>query len=198
MPYKYVTVETDLLEDKWVQAIEVRPGKVEVVHHVIVSLQNDQKVNQVRNGLWAGYAPGNSTYVYPSGYARRLPQGAKLRFQMHYTPNGTATEDRTRIGLIYAKEPPRHEVEMIGIANRRLRIPPGAENHQVVASLRLPYDVQILGFLPHMHLRGKAARYEMLTAGGTEILLDIPHYDFNWQLFYRLAEPLELLKATGP
>ena len=195
MPYKYVTVETDLAEDKWVQAIEIRPGQIGVVHHVIVSVQTDGGGTGARGGLWAGYAPGNSTWVYPDGYARRLPKGAKLRFQMHYTPNGRATEDSTRIGIIFAKEPPRHEVKVVGIANRDISITPGADDHQEIASLRLPYDIQILSFLPHMHLRGKAARYEALTADGTETLLDVPHYDFNWQLLYRLARPLTLSRG---
>ena len=192
MPYKYVTVETDLPEDKWVQAIEVRPGKSEVVHHVIVSLRSDEAEFDEGDGYWGVYVPGNSTLEYPDGYAKLLPKGARLRFQMHYTPNGTATEDSTRIGLVFAKEPPKHEVKVAGIANRRISIPPGANNHDEEASLRLPYDVQVLGFLPHMHLRGKAARYELLTSDGTEMLLDIPRYDFNWQLLYRLAEPQTL------
>jgi hypothetical protein len=192
MPYQYVTVETKLPEDKWVQAIEVRPGNISVVHHVIVALHGvDDEINE-RDGYWGVYVPGNSTLVYPDGYAKLLPKGAKLRFQMHYTPNGTATEDSTRIGVVFSDEPPRHEVKVAGIANTRIRIPPGAANHREVAGLRLPYDVQILGFLPHMHLRGKAARYEALSADGTEVLLDIPRYDFNWQLLYRLAEPRTL------
>jgi thiol-disulfide isomerase/thioredoxin len=189
MPYKYVTVETHLPEDKWVQAIEIRPGKIDVVHHVIVSVKGDKDKSRGRNDLWAGYAPGNSTYVYPKGYARLLPKGATLRFQMHYTPNGTATEDNTRLGLIFADEPPKHEVKMMGIANRRLSIPPGADNHPEIATMPLPHDIQLLGFLPHMHLRGKAARYDALKSDGEERLLDVPHYDFNWQLFYRLAQP---------
>ena len=192
MPYKYVTVETDLPEDKWVQAIEIRPGDVSVVHHVIVSVRAGAGEFNERDGYWGAYVPGNSTLVYPSGIARLLPKGAKLRFQMHYTPNGTATEDNTRIGLIFAKEPPKHELRVAGIANTRINIPPGADNHREVASLRLPFNVQLLSFLPHMHLRGKAARYEVITADGPQLLLDIPRYDFNWQLLYRLAQPLSL------
>ena len=202
MPYKNITVETNLAEDEWVQAIEVRPGKLDVVHHVIVSVRADEGEIDERDGYWGAYVPGNSTLVYPDGYARRLPKGAKLRFQMHYTPNGTATEDSTRIGVIFSKEPPRHEVKVVGIANSRISIPPHANNHPEVAELRLPYDVTVLSFLPHMHLRGKAARYEALTASGVKTLLDVPRYDFNWQLLYRLAEPLNLrrgdtLRFTG-
>ena len=192
VPYKHVTVETNLPEDKWVQAIEVRPGKLDVVHHVIVSVRADEREFDERDGYWGAYVPGCSTLVYPDGYARRLPKGAKLRFQMHYTPNGTATEDSTRIGLIFCKELPKHEVKVAGIANSKISIPPHSPNHPEVAELRLPYDVQILSFLPHMHLRGKAARYEAFTADGREVLLDVPRYDFNWQLLYRLAEPQTL------
>ena len=188
MPYQNITVETDLPEDKWVQAIEVRPGNASVVHHVIVSLRSE--VSDERSGYWGVYVPGNSTLEYPDGYAKLLPKGAKLKFQMHYTPNGTATEDSTRIGLVFAKQPPRHEVKVAGIANARISIPPGAPNHEEVATLKLPFDAQVLGYLPHMHLRGKAARYEAITSDGTEVLLDVPHYDFNWQLLYRLAQPL--------
>jgi hypothetical protein len=111
---------------------------------------------------------------------------------MHYTPNGTATEDSTRIGLVYAKQPPRHEIRVAGIANTSFRIPPAAEHHSVTASIRIPSDVQILAFLPHMHLRGKAARYDWISDSDTRTLLDVPRYDFNWQLLYRYAEPLSV------
>ena len=196
MPYRYITVETDLTEDRWVQAIEIRPGKPEVVHHIIVSLRGGgvRPVSE-RAGYWGIYVPGNGTLVYPNGFAKLLPKGAKLRFQVHYTPNGKAVDDLTRIGVTYAKQPPRHEVKVAGIANGRIKIPPHADNHREVASLKLPYDVQVLGFLPHMHLRGKAARYEVLTGDEAETLLDIPRYDFNWQLLYQLAEPRTLKKG---
>lgn len=198
MPYQNVLVDTDLDQDHWVQAIEVRPGNPEVVHHVLVFVQESGQTESTREdgadergGYWGIYVPGNSTLVYPDGYAKRIPKGAQLRFQMHYTPNGTATEDRTRIGLVYAKREPKYEVRVAGIANPRLRIPPGADNHPVIGSIRnIPIDVQILAFLPHMHLRGKAARYELITNGKAQTLLDIPRYDFNWQLLYRYAKPL--------
>jgi hypothetical protein len=112
---------------------------------------------------------------------------------MHYTPNGTATEDSTRIGLVFAKEEPKHEVRVAGVVNAGFRIPPGADNHQVVASIpSVPTDIQILAFLPHMHLRGKAARYDLISGGETRTMLDIPRYDFNWQLLYRYAEPVSV------
>jgi thiol-disulfide isomerase/thioredoxin len=198
MPYQNILVDTQLDQDRWVQAIEVRPGNPGVVHHVLVFVQGTDESDgprddtaDERSGYWGIYVPGNSTLVYPDGYAKRIPKGARLRFQMHYTPNGTATEDSTRIGLVYAKQKPEHEVRVAGIVNRGFRIPAGADNHPVVGSIKnLPTDVQVLAFLPHMHLRGRAARYELISDGKARTLLDIPRYDFNWQLLYRYTEPL--------
>jgi hypothetical protein len=116
---------------------------------------------------------------------------------MHYTPNGKATTDRTRLGLIFAAEPPRHVLHVAGLSNPKLSIPPGAAHHPETATLRLPFDTTILSFLPHMHLRGQAARYEAIMADGTRrLLLDVPAYDFNWQLPYQLAEPITLPRGT--
>ena len=200
MPYQQVIVDTFLEQDEWVEAIEVQPGNRSVVHHVLVFVQESDEDPGIRDdaadergGYWGIYVPGNSTLVYPRGYAKRIPKGARLRFQMHYTPNGTETEDSTRIGLVFAKQAPQYEVRVAAVVNPTFRIPPGAANHQVVGSIRnIPVDLQILGFLPHMHLRGKAARYDLISNGETRTLLDIPSYDFNWQLLYRYAEPLHV------
>lgn len=212
MPYQNVTVETKLTEDKWVTAVEVRPSAREVVHHVLVFVLPPGKDDaedprdaaaEERKGFFAIYVPGQSVLSYPEGFAKRLSKGSRLRFQMHYTPNGKATEDKTRIGLVFAEKPPQFEVKVAGIVNAKLNIPPGADNHPEPAILRVPTNVTALGFLPHMHLRGKAFRYEITLPGGkAETVLDIPHYDFNWQLYYRLAEPKLMpagttVKATG-
>jgi hypothetical protein len=182
-----------------------------VVHHVLVFVappggnedEGRDSASEERQGFFAIYVPGQSVLSYPEGFAKRLPKGSRLRFQIHYTPNGTATEDKTRVGLVFASKTPEFEVKVAGIVNPRLSIPPGAENHAVEASLQVPGHATALGFLPHMHLRGKAFRYEITPPGGkTETALDIPRYDFNWQLYYRLAEPRLLapgtvVKATG-
>ncbi len=201
MPYQTVIVETHLPEDRWVQAIEVQPGDRAVVHHALIHLAGDAEqaddprdaAADERGGFWGEYVPGQNTLVYPNGFAKKLPKGARLKFQMHYTPNGTATIDRTRVGVIYAKEPPKHEVRVVGIVNTRIAIPPGAADHREEASLTLPFAATIMGFLPHLHVRGKACRYEVIHRDGVRnTLLDIPRYDFNWQLLYRLYEPLQL------
>ena len=200
MPYQTVFVETNLPEDRWVRAIEVQPGARDVVHHALIHVVGSDDdagpgdaAAEERRGFWGEYVPGQSTLVYPAGFAKQLPRGARLRFQMHYTPNGTATTDRTRVGVIFAAAPPEHEVRVAGIVNPRIRIPPGASDHREEATLRLPIDATITAFLPHMHVRGKACRYEVVRRDGTvSTLLDVPRYDFNWQLLYRLHEPLAL------
>lgn len=200
MPYVYVTVDTDIDEDRWVRAVEIQPGAPEVVHHVLVFAlppapeggRNARRRAAAGVGVdyWAGYVPGNSYRIYDDGYARRLPRGARLVFQMHYTPNGTATEDVTRIGLVFADQPPRHEVRTASVRDARFRIPPGAPRHEVRATLPVPADVKVLGYMPHHHLRAVASRYELIhPGGGRELLLDVPRYDFNWQLFYQYQKP---------
>lgn len=196
MPYKHVVVPTNESEDRWVQAIEIHPGDRSVVHHVIVTVVNGEgrrDIDEARDGYWGAYVPGMSTMIYPKGTAKRLPAGAKLVFQMHYTPNGTATTDQTRIGLKFASEPPQYEVKTSGIANPRIKIPPHATHHQETASLRVPFDAQVISLLAHAHLRGKACRFERTGLDGkTEGLLEIPKYDFNWQLRYEYTNPLSL------
>jgi hypothetical protein len=199
-------VETHLPEDRWVQAIEVQPGDRNVVHHALIHLAGAEEqagdprdaAAEERGGFWGEHVPGQNTLVYPAGFAKKLPKAARLEFQMHYTPSGTATTDRTRVGVIYAHEPPAHEVRVAGIVNARISIPPGAADHREEAVLKLPFDATIMGFLPHLHVRGKACRYEVIQGGGNRTtVLDIPRYDFNWQLLYRLHEPLALAAGDG-
>lgn len=195
MPYQHVTVTTDFPEDRWVRGYEILPSAREVVHHVIVSVH--EKGSKVRGGgdegaegYWAAYVPGNTKQVYPEGFARRLPAGATVSFQIHYTPNGKAVEDTIRMGLLFSKAPPKYVVHTTGLSNTRLSIPPGESDHVEVAQRTLPVDVNVMAWMAHMHVRGKAFKFEVTLPGGkTETLLDIPKYDFNWQLRYDYAVP---------
>jgi len=195
MPYQYVTVTTEFPEDHWVRGYEILPTAREVVHHVIVSVH--EKGSKVRGGgdegtqgYWAAYVPGNTKQVYPEGFARKLPAGATVSFQIHYTPNGKAVEDTMRMGLLFSKEPPKYVIHTTALPNARLSIPPGEANHIEVAQRTLPTDVNVMAWMAHMHVRGKAFKFEVTLPGGkTETLLDIPKYDFNWQLRYDYAMP---------
>jgi hypothetical protein len=150
-------------------------------------------------GFLAGYVPGLRARPFPDGMAKLVPAGSKLVFQVHYTPVGTVQEDVSKIGLSFADASQvTHRVLTSSARQGRFEIPPHADNHRVEAESRTsPVDVLLLGMMPHMHLRGKSFRYEARYPDGTtEILLDVPRYDFNWQTSYRLAEPKRLAAGT--
>ncbi len=189
MPYVNLRVKTNFPEDRWIQATEVRPTAPGVVHHVLVFAGIDG-VRREQAGALAAYVPGNTFVQFPEGVAKKLPAGATLFFQMHYTPTGKATTDRTRIGLRFAKEAPAKVVKTLPVANHRIDIPPNAPHHSEIALRSIPAGTIVRAFMPHMHLRGKAIKYELLDRDGKrETLLDVPRYDFNWQLRYELKEP---------
>ena len=196
--YQYFTVDPGFTEDKWVKAIEARPDKHSVVHHIIVFVETPGKRGFRRNGALIGYAPGMPGRVYPEGVGLRLPAGSRFVFQMHYTPVGTPEADRSSVGIVFADEEEiKYELKGGACGNFFLEIPPGDPNHVVKARTRLRRDTVLLSFMPHMHLRGKSFRYELEYPDGTrEILLDVPRYDFNWQLWYDLEEPLLLPKGS--
>ena len=192
MDYQHHLVRLDLTEDKWVSGFQVRPTAPAAVHHVLVFVREGGgrgvRIDE-RSGFLAAYVPGNTAQTFPAGAAKKLPAGSSLIFQMHYTPTGKATTDRTELALTFC-EPPEHELRSEGIADVRLNIPPGESDHAEGATGRLPAGAVLTALFPHMHLRGKAFAMDLVRADGTrETLLDVPKYDFNWQLAYRFAEP---------
>jgi peroxiredoxin len=194
--YQYFRVPTNFTEDKWVQSIEARPGDRSVVHHIIVFLDRGDGRRDGGEHL-GGYAPGDMPSIYPPGTAKLIPAGANLIFQVHYTPNGKVRTDRSSAGFIFAKAPPTRRAITHGIANNRLRIPPRESNQAVDSHWTTRRDVQLLSFMPHMHLRGKDFRYTVAFPDGREeVLLSVPAYDFAWQSYYRLARPLDLPTGT--
>ncbi len=201
MPYQFVTVETNLSKDRWVNGYEILPTDAAVVHHVIVNVH--EKGSRIRDrgegagGYWAAYVPGNTHHRWPVGFAKKLPAGATLSFQIHYTPNGRKTQDQMRIGLHFADEEPRFIVHTASVAHLRLAIPPGAANHVETKEQPVPFDMHVMAFMAHMHVRGKAFKYEVTQPDGKpEVLLDIPRYDFNWQLRYDYATPRFLPRGS--
>jgi hypothetical protein len=143
------------------------------------------------------YVPGGLPYVLQPGQARLIPKGSDIIFQMHYTSNGKAAADRSRVGFIFASEPPAERVVNAYVANMNLHIPPQEPNHQVNARVTLYQDTKLISMFPHMHVRGKSFEYHATyPSGETETLLTVPRYDFNWQLTYYLKEPKLLPKGT--
>jgi hypothetical protein len=216
--YQYVIIPTHFKEDRWVRMSEIRPGNRSVVHHAVAYVRDPQ--SQWLRGAPVGvpfsaddlsdpvlrrdaafttsdillvYAPGSSPDQWPEDFAKLMPAGSDIVLQMHYTTRGHPTSDLTSIGLVFSKTPPRKRVLTLQLNNDRFVIPPGVPNQRVEVHGSLPNDALLLSFFPHMHLRGKTFEYNLLQPGrAPETLLRVPHYDFYWQLSYRLAQPIPL------
>jgi Copper type II ascorbate-dependent monooxygenase, C-terminal domain len=219
--YTYEIVPTHFAQDRWVQMSEFRPGSPAHVHHAVVYIRppnsewlrhapvgvpftastltdplEQRQAHETTSDLLLVYAPGSSPDQWPDGMAKFVPAGSDLIFQMHYTTNGVADEDRTSIGIVFAKTPPKQRVVTLQLNNHALIIPPGADNFRVEVQGTLPHDATLLSLFPHMHLRGKRFEYDIVhDDGSVEILLRV-NYHFHWQLSYRLAEPRLLNAGT--
>jgi hypothetical protein len=149
------------------------------------------------DNMLVNWAVGEDAPVFLPGQAKRIPAGSTLIFQVHYTTNGTAGRDRSRLGLVFTKEPPAQEVRTAAIANALFSIPGGANNHRVEAEATFTEDVKVWTMHPHMHLRGKDMTYTATYPDGRqEIVLRVPKFDFGWQTDYWLAQPLVLPKGS--
>jgi hypothetical protein len=206
VPYLYFSMPTGFTEDKWIQAMEIRPGNRSVVHHVIAYAQdanvkdaNPGGEGELRRGRThlGGITPNKTGVVYGPGTARLIKKGSNIVFQMHYTTNGQVSKDRTKIGFVFAKEPGKKALVTGNAINARFVIPAGDPNYEVKASRTFDEDVLITSFMPHMHVRGKAFTYTAVYPDGrSEILLNVPKYDFNWQHTYIPKKPIALPKGT--
>ena len=194
--YKYFEVKTNFKEDKWIKAAECVPGAKEVVHHIIVGIAGQgefvrgRRHRELQSEWIAATAPGAPPLQLPEGYAKLIPAGSSLIFQMHYTPNGTEQKDLSKIGLVFA-DPAKVKKRVMTLMsfNSRLRIPAGAKNHKVISRFKFDQDVELMTMFPHMHFRGKKFHYELKLPGEPyQSLLNVPYYDFNWQNAYELAQ----------
>lgn len=193
--YQYFEVPSGFTEDMWVQAAEVRPDQRSVVHHTIVFMLNPdgQPVDNAGGDLLVGWAPGDPPLQLPEGTAMRIRAGTRFRIQMHYTPNGKATRDKTYFGLRFAKNPPVREAITGRAMNTKLAIPPMAPDHVEKAAFAFNRNVEVISLMPHMHVRGKSFQYSLAYPDGRrEVLLDVPRYDFGWQLSYQPVVPLQV------
>jgi hypothetical protein len=146
-----------------------------------------------------GYAPGlqPQRFDLAGDSAKLVPAGSDIVLQMHYTANGTSTSDSTKIGLVLAKEPPRQRYLTLNAANGMFAIPPNDPSYEVHSKITLQDTAQLVWLMPHMHLRGKDFVYRAVyPTGESETLLNVPKFDFNWQLGYDEAKPLALPKGT--
>lgn len=151
-----------------------------------------------QEGGLAAFLPGRPPDLFPEGTAKWVPAGAKLEFVIHYARiSGKPQHDRTSVGLYFLDGPPKQALRRMDLRNFFMQIPAGAPNHEVRRCFDFPSDRYLISFTPHMHYRGKEAIYELVRPNGKrETLLSVPKYDFNWQLVYRLKQPVFVEKGS--
>jgi hypothetical protein len=199
--YQYIRIPVNLPEDRWFSAIEIKPGARAQVHHVIAYTQPaDQPIQQ--GGVLGptnigGVTPNKPGVTFDPGVARLLRGHHDIILQMHYTTNGKEALDRTEVGIIFAKQPPARVAGGGMVLQPRFVIPAGDPNAEVRGTQTIARDTLLTNLTPHMHVRGKDMKYTAFYPDGTsEVLLNVPHYDFNWQITYELATPKLLPAGT--
>jgi len=212
--YQYILVPLNLTEDKWVQMAEVRPGNRALVHHVIAFIRPPgskwmadaqpgvpfipKKGGEEGQGEFlVGYAPGMPPGILPAGRGKLLKAGSDIILQMHYTANGKAGTDQSTVGLVWAKEPVKERVYTIAATTNKFAIPPGDPNYEVDSAFEFGGEAHVSALMPHMHLRGKDFLFKAVyPTGESQVLLSVPHYDFNWQLVYEPQQDLVMPKGS--
>jgi hypothetical protein len=192
--YRYFNVTNTYPTDVWVRAAVVRPGNVRVVHHSLV-MQGTSGTGI--DGFFASYVPGYDAVAFPTNTGKFLPRNQVLRFQMHYTTDGTAQTDQTQLGLYISPATPTYTLQTKSAYNYLFQIPANTNDFQTTAqyppSGALPKSIVLYEMSPHMHLRGSRFKFEILYSNNTrETLLSVPNYVFHWQALYRLAQPKTL------
>ncbi len=216
--YQNVKVKVDFPEDVWVVAAEMRAGNPEVVHHMRANVippdsefmkdaeygvayeNGDPRLGprDPRVDLLGKYNPGLGPQDFAAFESAKLvPAGSDIVFNLHYTASGNATTDRSKVGLVFATEPPkkRYYVDE-GPTAFNLAIPPGDRNAQVVSELTTTQPMELLYLQPHMHLRGKDMEYQLHYPDGTSETIFKGVWNFDWQLGYDLEKPIDIPVGT--
>lgn len=199
--YEWIKVENTLDKDRWIKEFEVRPTFMEAAHHNLTYLapghfttKDIQGPGRMEMTFLGGWAPGVVPAANPDNYGQLIPANSAVFFQMHYhkTPGpGTGGTDQTSVGINFWEDVPDNKIATLWVVDPVLQIPPGEANYASGSAFEFPSDAIIFDFTPHMHLRGKAMKFTATSVEGeTKTLLDVPEYDFNWQLTYTPTEPI--------
>lgn len=201
--YHHTTIPAGFAEDRWVKAVEIKPDSRSTVHHILVFTMprgSDPTNVEANMDLLAGYGPGTNADVFEPGFGKKIPAGHDIVFQVHYHKEagpGTAVDDQSSMGLLFAEGPVEHPVTTAWILNPKIDLAPGNENYELKSTFRFIDSGKILSLTPHMHLRGKSAQFVAeYPDGRKEVLLNVPKYDFNWQVMYHLKKPIEVPRGT--
>jgi tetratricopeptide (TPR) repeat protein len=217
--YQHVVVPTGITEDRWVQFAEARPGNPALVHHIVAFIRepgskwlkdakpgvpfvpgakkHKKEDDGVPGEVLTGYAPGLPAMQLQPGQAILIKAGSDIVFQVHYTANGKAGTDRSRLGLVFTAEPPKQRVYTLSAFNDRFKIPAGDADYRVDSEFEMGTQVELTSMQPHMHSRGKDFEFRVIyPTGKVETLLRVPNYSFSWQLAYYPVNPIVLPKGT--
>src|SRR5499433_3820166 len=213
--YPKIDVPTGLTEDRYIKWMQVIPEDPKVLHHVLIyALQDEAATGAVLgeqrrspgsgarpNSLLTEYARGNDGDIFTDGTAKLLKAGSKLRFSFHYHPNGErAVNEHAKIGFKFFPRgyTPKYLISTKGISSpSTLSIPPGEANARSDAYFRLDEPARLVSFQPHMHYRGKRMTLEaILPSGEVELLTDVAHFVWTWQITYPYKNPPTLPKGT--
>lgn len=192
LDYRHIRVASPFTNDVWISGADIRPGNRRVVHHVILYAKwPGCRDDGTGNGTFVcGWAPGTPPIRLPAGAAKRLPAGAELTMEVHYTTCGSEQTDQSSIALYLAPGPQPLEVEVRAAVETDVNIPPGSDEARHTASYAFRKPAVLFSLSPHMHVRGKWMRYELLLPNGErETLLHVPRFDFKWQWTYVLDKP---------
>jgi hypothetical protein len=202
-----VFVKVNFPEDVWVQAAEIRPGNRRVVHHmkawVVYPATGPRTRASMGDGvgreILAKYNPGLDGQNFTVGDAAKfIPAGSDIMFETHYQSNGTPTTDRSKVGIVVSKTPPKNRFFTSGaLTNHEFTVPAGADNFELKTEITVQEAVELTWVQPHMHMRGKDFEVRAVyPTGESETLLKVPHYNFEWQVGYEFAKPVPLPKGT--
>lgn len=198
LDYRHIEVRAGNSNAAWVRAVYVKPGNRKVVHHIIGRVkEGGQRDHLGQNELFVGWAPGATQGPFPEGSGKFLPANARFDLELHYTTCGSTQTDASEIGLYLLKERPKRRFESVPVVNFQFEIAPGDPNSQVQAFHCFTQDALLHSITPHMHLRGRWMKFDVLRPDGRrETVASIPRYDFNWQHSYQLPKPQQLRAGT--
>lgn len=202
--YRYIYVDPGITEDKWVRGVQVKPSNPAVLHHCLIFILYPEEYEHVQpdnsgglEGYFEAFLPGTEVEPYPEDTGQFVPAGSIFVFQMHYNATGKPETDQTQMALYFHQEQPKEILTIDGAARTRFRIPPQEKDHPASTTFKIAEETRIWGVSPHMHYRGSRARFDAVKPDGeVETLLNVPHYNFDWQPMYLLDQPIVLAKGS--
>lgn len=203
--FSHVLTPDELPEDRWIHWMEFRPG-CKIVHHggaQVYPLKENGEVDTddpICGGKIIGTAQGDGPDYWQEGYGKLVRKGSRITFGMHYFKEpgpGTGRWDQSTFAIKWQDKPVTHVVRSAGISSRGWEIPPFNSAWEVGAAHTFTEDVALMNLMPHMHFRGKGAKYTAVYPDGKrETLLHVPNYDFAWQQTYTYKQPKFLPAGT--